>query len=81
MKKLIVVIFSFLLLSSPAVFADFGDVYNCKTLQISETDVYLWINTNDDDKNMDCIESIDNKIRLRKKCGWSIVLQNIETGG
>jgi len=40
MKKLIVVIFSFLLLSSPAVFADFGDVYNCKTLQISEITEY-----------------------------------------
>ena len=46
----------------------------------SETDVYIWINTNDGDKEMGCIESGTNKVRIRKKCGWSIILQNIETG-
>ena len=46
----------------------------------SETDVYFWINTNDGDKEMECIESVNNKVRLRKKCGWSILVQNIQTG-
>ena len=35
MKKLLILIFSLFFLSSPSVFAEFGDTYNCKTIQIS----------------------------------------------
>ena len=35
MKKLLLLLFSIFLLSSPSVFAAFGDTYNCRTIKIA----------------------------------------------
>jgi hypothetical protein len=41
-------------------------------------DVYFWLNTDIGDQDVEgCVSSA---IRLRSACGWSIVVQNIETG-